>query len=217
MIGATTYGEVVEVSDLDEWLAAVGPFSTICFDEVPLNTFVTDQYVGLGLHFTDGDDLTLPIPLFSDGVGLHSSFLPPDFGSYIHIAFERPQSYVAIGSGPSVVSGSSLRVELFSLGQLIHVVDPLLDWEFFGMLSSDTFDAVALIRDFPFAIDDLCFGAAGALGDLDGDFSVGILDLLSLLASWGACPPPPDQCPADIDGDGMVGVLDLLELLANWG
>ncbi len=52
--------------------------------------------------------------------------------------------------------------------------------------------------------------------DLDNTGTVGVPDLLSLLASWGPCPPKAD-CPADFDGDGAVGVPDLLELLANWG
>ena len=49
--------------------------------------------------------------------------------------------------------------------------------------------------------------------DLDGDGSVGILDLLSLLAAWGTDPGG----PPDFDDDGNVGILDLLTLLANWG
>ncbi|MHC4414821.1 MAG: hypothetical protein ACYS0G_06010 [Planctomycetota bacterium] len=49
--------------------------------------------------------------------------------------------------------------------------------------------------------------------DIDGDGSVGVSDLLALLASWGPC----KGCPADFDGDGNVGVTDLLDLLANWG
>ena len=53
-------------------------------------------------------------------------------------------------------------------------------------------------------------------GDLDGDGTVGILDLLILLSSWGPCPPCCD-CPADLDADGNVGIFDLLTLLANWG
>ncbi len=52
--------------------------------------------------------------------------------------------------------------------------------------------------------------------DLDADGNVGVSDLLSLLASWGSCPPKAD-CPADFDGNGNVGVSDLLALLANWG
>ncbi|MEE9213049.1 MAG: hypothetical protein V3U29_10385, partial [Phycisphaeraceae bacterium] len=53
------------------------------------------------------------------------------------------------------------------------------------------------------------------LGDLDEDGTVGILDLLLLLSSWGPCPDPPEPCAADLDGE--VGILDLLTLLANWG
>ncbi|MCH8316682.1 MAG: hypothetical protein IIA64_11980 [Planctomycetes bacterium] len=55
-----------------------------------------------------------------------------------------------------------------------------------------------------------------ALGDLDGDGSVGVKDLLLLLGNWGLCPPKGD-CPADLNGDGSVGVADLLILLGNWG
>ena len=49
--------------------------------------------------------------------------------------------------------------------------------------------------------------------NLDDDDSVGILDLLALLAAWGTDPGG----PPDFDGDGTVGILDLLALLANWG
>jgi glucose/arabinose dehydrogenase len=53
--------------------------------------------------------------------------------------------------------------------------------------------------------------------DLDGDGTVGINDFLLLLAAWGSCPDPPEECPADIDGDGAVGVNDFLWLLGAWG
>ena len=56
----------------------------------------------------------------------------------------------------------------------------------------------------------------GPDADLDGDGSVGILDLLILLTNWGPCPDPPDPCPADLDGDGTVGIFDLLILITNW-
>jgi outer membrane protein assembly factor BamB len=54
------------------------------------------------------------------------------------------------------------------------------------------------------------------VGDINGDGVVGILDFLELLAAWGACPPPCNQCTADLDGDCRVGVTDFLVLLANW-
>ncbi|MCH8261052.1 MAG: beta-propeller fold lactonase family protein [Planctomycetes bacterium] len=53
-------------------------------------------------------------------------------------------------------------------------------------------------------------------GDLDGDGTVGVKDLLILLGSWGPCADC-NECPADIDGDCAVGVKDLLILLGNWG
>jgi glucose/arabinose dehydrogenase len=53
--------------------------------------------------------------------------------------------------------------------------------------------------------------------DLDGDGTVGVNDFLLLLAAWGTCPDPPEECPADLDGDGSVGVTDFLWLLGAWG
>ena len=50
-------------------------------------------------------------------------------------------------------------------------------------------------------------------GDLDGDGTVGVNDLLILLGAWGPCPDP---CLPDINGDGSVDVLDLLVLLGSW-
>ncbi|MCH8165904.1 MAG: hypothetical protein IH889_09880, partial [Planctomycetes bacterium] len=49
--------------------------------------------------------------------------------------------------------------------------------------------------------------------DLNGSGDVGILDMLALVAAWGANPGH----PADFDGDDNVGILDLLILLAHWG
>ncbi|MCZ6812018.1 MAG: FG-GAP-like repeat-containing protein [Planctomycetota bacterium] len=62
-----------------------------------------------------------------------------------------------------------------------------------------------------FEVTVICGTACAA--DLDGNGSVGILDLLVLLSAWGTNPGH----PADFDGDGTVGILDLLALLANWG
>ncbi len=55
-----------------------------------------------------------------------------------------------------------------------------------------------------------------ALGDIDGDGSVGVKDLLFLLGTWGPCADC-DDCIADLDGDCSVGAADLLILLVNWG
>ena len=53
--------------------------------------------------------------------------------------------------------------------------------------------------------------------DLDGTDSVGVLDLLALLAAWGPCQKwcVPPTC--DFDGDCTIGITDVLILIANWG
>ncbi len=56
-------------------------------------------------------------------------------------------------------------------------------------------------------------GQPGSDADLDGNGTVGIGDLLIMLAQWGPC----GACPADLDGSGSVGINDLLDLLAVWG
>jgi probable HAF family extracellular repeat protein len=48
--------------------------------------------------------------------------------------------------------------------------------------------------------------------DLDGDGSVGPMDLAALVGAWGAC----GACAADLDDDGAVGPGDLAILLGSW-
>ena len=50
-------------------------------------------------------------------------------------------------------------------------------------------------------------------GDVNGDGTVGPIDLVALLDRWGACA----GCGADLDGDGVVGPVDLAMLLSDWG
>jgi uncharacterized membrane protein len=52
-----------------------------------------------------------------------------------------------------------------------------------------------------------------AIGDLNCDEIVNVVDLSILLAQWG----PGDSLSADFNGDGIVGPFDLAQLLANWG
>ena len=59
-------------------------------------------------------------------------------------------------------------------------------------------------------------GIQSVYGDITGDGTVDVLDLLFLLGSWGPCPDPPSECPADLNDDGVIDVLDLLIVLAQW-
>ena len=49
--------------------------------------------------------------------------------------------------------------------------------------------------------------------DLNGDGTVGPVDLATLLGNWGPC----DDCPMDFNDDGLVGPFDLATLLGSWG
>ncbi|RMF71157.1 MAG: hypothetical protein D6744_18380, partial [Planctomycetota bacterium] len=52
-------------------------------------------------------------------------------------------------------------------------------------------------------------------GDLDGDLSIDLNDLATLLANFDLSPATPAQ--GDIDGDGLVGLSDLALLLSAFG
>jgi len=64
-----------------------------------------------------------------------------------------------------------------------------------------------------FAYEQKC---PALFGDLNGDGTVDLADLLILLSYWGPCEDPSD-CPADLTGDGVVDLSDLLLILSNWG
>jgi hypothetical protein len=57
--------------------------------------------------------------------------------------------------------------------------------------------------------------AVRAPGDFNDDGRVDGVDLSTLLALWGECPPG-GSCLADIDRDGRVDGIDLSILLGRW-
>jgi agmatine/peptidylarginine deiminase len=67
--------------------------------------------------------------------------------------------------------------------------------------------------DQPFAIVGTIIECPG---DADGDGSVGVSDLLILLANWGEATAG-GESGGDFDGSGTVGTADLLILLGAWG
>ena len=57
-------------------------------------------------------------------------------------------------------------------------------------------------------------GVAECPGDVDGDLSVGVADVLLCLASFSC---EVDCGEADLDGDGFVNVTDVLFVLSYFG
>jgi len=70
--------------------------------------------------------------------------------------------------------------------------------------SSDNYDSEAVVDDG---------SCDGCYGDVDGDFSVAIPDLLPLLTAYGCI----EGCSIDFNGDGLTTVIDILELLTVFG
>lgn len=53
--------------------------------------------------------------------------------------------------------------------------------------------------------------------DVNESGAVNIDDLVSVITSWGACPPQPQACPADVNHSGSVNIDDLVMVITNWG
>ncbi len=197
-------GGFVEYTSKSEWVAAVGAFATIHFNEVPKFTFLTDEYAGLGVLFTDGDDQ----------IDFGQSFIEDDWGldgnGDINLSLEAPRLWLAVDH-PSI-----LGLRLYRDGALIY--DGPLHLRglgsFTGVVGTEPFDAVRIFgpKGSEVEIDDLHLQPGPCLGDLDASGRVDPPDLAGLLAAWGT-----GAGGGDLDGDGQVGITDLLTMLAHWG
>jgi hypothetical protein len=198
---------VVETDDRDAWFDAASAVTTIGFTGFPHGTFVTEQYAKLGILFLDGNDMILccdyaTFPM--DGAGLHGN-------AAIHLAFLEPKRWFA-SDFPA-----SPEFHLFWQGEPVFMSEGSSQTDFLGFLSTTPFDEVIIAADHGATLDDLHFGGL-PVGDLNGDDSVDVSDLLALLTAWGTCPVPcPAECVSDLDGNDVVGVPDMLALLAAWG
>jgi len=98
--------------DREQWFddaSTAGAITTIGFNELPANTFVTDQYAHLGVLFTAinvtrGENFEV-FP--RDGFGL-------DGNKMIHLVFDAPQRGLAFD-----LPGTA-RADLYRNGQLVH-------------------------------------------------------------------------------------------------
>ena len=151
--GRAAVGGFIEFTDKEEWIAAVGAFTTIDFTGFPDGTFITDQYADLGILFTDGNDnIFLSDNGFpNDGAGLFGGGFTP-----IAVSFDSPQAWIAVDF-PGL-----MQFELFSGGKLIYTSSVFSDFQsrFAGLVSSELFDTAVILdpADHAVFIDDLHFG-----------------------------------------------------------
>ncbi|MHC4349561.1 MAG: hypothetical protein ACYS15_13635 [Planctomycetota bacterium] len=151
---ASAQGGVIEFTDKDDWLAAVGAFTTLTFTEFPDETLITDQYEELGVLFTDGNDTITccdDIQYPNDGSGLYGN-------GTIRLTFSAPQAYIGIDYW------STAGFHLYSEGELVYSTTAYFSGgpgSFAGLLSSDFFDEALLTFNPALAsvrMDDLHFG-----------------------------------------------------------
>jgi len=65
--------------------------------------------------------------------------------------------------------------------------------------------------------DTVTVGAAGLIGDINGDSEVDLNDLILLGAAWGKSTGETGySAAADINSDGVIDINDLILLGANW-
>ncbi len=151
--GEALGGFVEEFTDKDQWIAAVGDFTTIGFTGFPDGTFITEQYADLGILFTGGgENIFFNDGFLNDGVGLDSGFFTD-----IVMEFDTPQLWIAVDFPGTV------QFELFSAGELIYTSTAFGGGGvgfFAGLVSTESFD-MAVILDPSGGnsdIDDLHFG-----------------------------------------------------------
>ncbi len=140
----------------------------------------------------NGDSLVL-LADYLVFAGCHAAGFQPgcemmDFDGDSTIGLDDFDALLAVYAGPLYDCDSSGDLDLLEM-----LLDPGLDVDADG-------------------VPDSC----EAQGDIDGNGTVSVTDLLVVLGGWGPCSPGP-SCPGDVDGDGVVGVVDLLVGLANWG
>jgi bacillopeptidase F len=179
----------------------------------------TDDYRTAAVAAVDGNDPSYPIAGFSSRAPGGEAAIKPDIAAPgVSVRSSVPGGGYSNNSGTSMASphvngvvalmrdaNPDLSVE--QVKQIIY--DTALD---LGTPGEDNAYGWGLIDAFEAVLMALEAGSE-CTADIDGDGSVGILDLLTLLDAWGENPGH----PADLDGDGNVGINDLLMLLADWG
>ncbi len=130
--------------NFDPWASACGPFTTITFTELPAFTIVTDQYLPLGVDFTDDDlNVTGPTGGYLDGAGVNGlAMIEGTFSSSITaVGFHHPglvkfrlflgdtfvgQTTLLGGGGPSFFSGV-VSTQPFDRMQLVGLAGQPID------------------------------------------------------------------------------------------
>jgi len=152
--GTRAAAAFVTYDSFESWASATNEFTTIAFDDLPLDTFVSDQYSSLGAVFPDGNDFVVCCSLVTyplDGAGLNGN------GGPINIEFTSPVNWIGVHFP------GSMKISLYNDGSLVYS-SGLLGGSganfFAGVVSTMPFDRAILVdlADNEVSIDNLYFG-----------------------------------------------------------
>lgn len=156
---------------------------------------------GGGLACVADPDHTLP----SNAHVSDSSFIgnsADDHGGGIHCRNSDPTiTYCLVEQNAAGIAGGGISFDS-------SIMAVLTDTAFCGNDPDATWGAHT--DDGGNTFDDTC---VACVEDVNGDGTVGVNDVLIVIAAWGPC----KGCSADIDASGVVDVSDLLAVIAAWG
>jgi hypothetical protein len=83
-------------------------------------------------------------------------------------------------------------------------------------LTLDVDDDIYGVTDFSF--DITLFAATYIIGDINGDKTVDIFDMVAIGTAWDSTPSDSNWNPlADLDQNGIINIFDVTMLARNWG
>ena len=100
-------------------------------------------------------------------------------------------------------------IDAGSIQQLCLVLETAPDCNGNGVPDGDDIDGGSSEDADGDGIPDEC----QCMADIDGNGSVDVTDLLTVIADWGCT----SGCAGDLDGNGVVNVTDLLAVISSWG
>ena len=187
------------------WRLAVGGNFDVAIDD---NARFDMSLAALDFTSHTGQDPQLVEVMSADSGGIEDALSPLYPGAF-------PVGTIRVNAGATVdlVDNHDNDLAGQALSEVIYT--PNLVVEAGGTLRTNGYIIYASTVDNQGTIDgegDIIIINPPIPGDLDGDGTVAILDLLILIGDWGAC----TNCASDLNSDGAVDVLDLLVVIANW-
>ena len=114
-------------------------------------------------------------------------------------------------NGDGVIQNADLLDILLSYGQTQNTIPAILIFDGLsaGNYSMDVIDEIGCTATANFTVEEYQL-----TGDINGDNTVSVIDLLEILSDFGCTTEP---CSGDINGDGVTGTNDLLLILSSFG